>query len=161
MQFFPVESPWPGRLAVCSRPRSGSWLEDDIRATRQAGFDLLVSALTPEEVEKLELQSVPALCADHGVEFVHFPVGNLMVPELGAALPQLETWRSHLSRGRGVAIHCWGSAGRSPTLVAALLVLGGVDSDEAWRRVEAARGREVPDTNEQRRWVSEVAGLVE
>ncbi len=158
MQFFPVDTPWPGRLAVCSRPRSGSWLEDDIRALRTAGFDLLVSALTPEEVSRLELETVPQLCSEFGVEFVHFPIGNLMVPELDAALPQLETWRCRLSEGRGVAIHCWGSAGRSPTLVAALLVLGGVATDEAWQRVESARGREVPDTNEQREWVAEVAG---
>ncbi len=161
MQFFPVECPWPGVLAVCSRPRSGSWLEDDIRSVRTAGFDLLVSALTPEEVIKLELEAVPDLCTTYGVEFVHFPIGNLMVPEPDAALPHLETWCNRLAEGRGVAIHCWGSAGRSPTLVAALLVLGGVTTDEAWRRVESARGRDVPDTNEQRWWVSEFAGRVE
>jgi len=161
MQFFPVDCPWPGRLAVCSRPRSGSWLDDDIRALRAAGFDLLVSALTPEEVAKLELESVPELCANHGIEFVHFPIGNLMVPDVDAALPALETWCGKLSRGHGVAIHCWGSAGRSPTLVAALLVLGGVASEDAWRRVESARGREVPDTNEQRQWVSELAERIE
>jgi hypothetical protein len=159
VDLFPVEGPWPGRLALCSRPRSGWFLEDDIRALRPAGYDILVSALTPEETVKLDLERVPEVCATHGVEFVHFPVGNLMVPAFDVALPALVSWYEALGGGRGVALHCWGTVGRSPTLAAALLALGEVEPDEAWRRVEAARGREVPDTLEQRRWVSALARL--
>lgn len=154
-----MEGPWPGRLALCSRPRSGWFLEDDIQSLRPAGYDILVSALTPEEMTKLGLEAVPAVCATHGVEFVHFPVGNLMVPAFDIALPVLAAWHEALRQGRGLAVHCWGTVGRSPTLAAALLALGAVEPDEAWRRVEAARGREVPDTLEQRQWVSAVVQM--
>lgn len=155
MELFPVEGPWPGRLAVCLRPRSGTWLEDDILAVRQAGHDLLVSALTPEEIVSLELGSVPEVCARHCVEFVNVPVGNLQVPHADLVLPHIKTWHAHLSAGRGIAVHCWASVGRSPTLVAATLAFAGVPVDEAWARIESSRGRQVPDTLEQRRWVEQ------
>ncbi len=155
MELYPVDGPWPGRLAVCLRPRSGSWLDDDIAALRRAGHHVLVSALTPEEIAKLELDHVPEVCARHGVEFAHVPVGNLQVPHPGLIRPHLESWHQRLSAGLGVAIHCWASVGRSPTLVAATLVSAGVPVDEAWERIAAARGRDVPDTLEQRRWVEQ------
>jgi protein-tyrosine phosphatase len=156
MELYPVEGPWLGRLAVCSRPRSGNWLEDDIRALRQAGHNLLVSALTREEIVKLELTEVPEICKAFGMRFVNYPVGNMLVPAMEHARPHLESWHAHLVSGGGLAVHCWASVGRSPTLAAALLVLGGVPAEEAWARIEAARGREVPDTTEQRLWAGRV-----
>lgn len=157
MELFPVEGPWPGRLAVCLRPRSGWFLDDDIRALKQNGYDALVTAITHEELTRLDLVDLPAACAREGVVFHHFPVGNLQVPPLELALPTLRTWSDHLVGGGGLALHCWASVGRSPTLTAALLVLAGVPADEAWERIERARGRGVPDTNEQRAWVAHLA----
>jgi protein-tyrosine phosphatase len=157
VELFPVEGPWPGRLAICSRPRAGSWLEDDIAALRDANLDILVSALVREEIAKLGIEAIPELCELHGIEYVHFPVGNLQVPADAAARAALERWHAALWAGKGLAVHCFASVGRSPTLAAALLVMGGVAPGEAWRRIEAVRGRQVPDTNEQRDWVLQFA----
>ena len=49
MELFPVDGPSPGRLAVCPRPRSAPWLEDDMAALRRAGPHPPVLALTPGE----------------------------------------------------------------------------------------------------------------
>ena len=49
--------------------------------------------------------------------------------------------------------HCRMGVGRSPMCVASLLVLLGVPAVEAWRRITAVRGRDVPDTAAQGRWV--------
>jgi protein-tyrosine phosphatase len=157
MELFPVEGPWAGRLAVCSRPRAGSWLEDDILALRDANLDILVSALVAEEIEKLGLEPVGELCTRHGVEFIHFPVGNLQIPREELARPALARWLAALHNGRGLAVHCFASVGRSPTLAAALLIMGGVAPAEAWRRLELVRGRQVPDTSEQRDWAARFA----
>ena len=157
MELFPVEGPWPGRLAVCSRPRAGSWLEDDVLALRDANLDILVSALVQEEIAKLGIEGVGDLCALHGIEYVHFPVGNLQVPSAVTARPVLTQLHASLAAGRGLAVHCFASVGRSPTLAAALLVMGGVAPADAWRRIEVVRGRQVPDTNEQRDWVLQFA----
>jgi hypothetical protein len=44
--------------------------------------------------------------------------------------------------------------GRSPLIAASLLVACGAGLDDAWHRVESARGLRVPDTQAQRQWVS-------
>lgn len=157
MELYPVQGPWSGRLAVCSRPRAGSWLEDDILALRDANLDILVSALVHEEIAKLGIEAVPEMCATHGIEYVHFPVGNLQVPGISVALPVLTRLHAALRDGHGLAVHCFASVGRSPTVAAALLVMGGVTPVEAWQRIETVRGRQVPDTNEQRDWVLQFA----
>lgn len=157
MEIWPIDGPWPGTLAVCSRPRAGWFLDDDLAALRKAGFSLVVSALTPEEVVRAELERVPDACAAAGLEFAHFPVGNLQVAPRAAAHPRLLAWQGRLNAGEGVAVHCWASAGRGPTLAAALLVLGGLAPDVAWQRIEDARGRQVPDTLEQRAWANAFA----
>lgn len=156
MEIYRVDGPWPGRLALCARPRSGPWLDGDVRALRAAGVNTIVSLLTPEEVAKLGLEPVGMACASEGIEHLSFPVGNLMTPAFDATLPALQTWGAQLASGRGLAMHCWATVGRSPTLAAGLLVVGGVAPGPAWERIEAARGCPVPDTREQREWVFEL-----
>ena len=153
VDIYPVEGPWLGSLAVCMRPRPAPWLHDDLCHLARCGYRVLVSALTPNEVDEASLGDVPLACTGHGLRFAHFPIPNLGVPPLETALPALTEWLAALRQGHGVAIHCFGSVGRSPTLAAALLALEGVSPAEAWRRVQLARGREVPDTHEQRAWV--------
>lgn len=157
MEFWPVEGPWRGQLAICARPRAGWFLDDDVRAVRAAGYQLLVSALTPEEVVRAELAPLPSACDSAGLEFAQFPMGNLQVAPVERAHPYLVSWRERLEAGQGVAIHCWASVGRGPTLAAALMVLAGLEPGEAWARLEASRGRQVPDTLEQRAWAAAFA----
>ncbi|MBK7124850.1 MAG: tyrosine protein phosphatase [Dehalococcoidia bacterium] len=155
MDIWPVDGPWAGQLAVCSRPRAGWFLDDDLRNLRLAGFRVLVSALTPEEVVLAELQRVPLACEEAGLEFAHFPVGNLQVAPFERAHPHLTSWNDRLRSGDGIAVHCWANVGRGPTIAAALMVLGGIQPAEAWHRVRMARGRDCPDTGEQRSWIAQ------
>jgi protein-tyrosine phosphatase len=61
---------------------------------------------------------------------------------------------SKLLEGKGVAIHCRQGIGRSALLAACLLILAGIDSATALKRVSVARGCPVPETPEQREWVT-------
>ena len=157
MEIWQIPGPWPGRLAVCARPRASWFLEDDVSALLDAGYTTLVSALTAEEVIRAELERVPAIARAAGLRFDHFPVGNLQVPDAASTALAVQRWRIELREGRGVAIHCWASVGRGPTLAAATLIAEGVAPEQAWREITAIRGREVPDTNEQRDWVRQFA----
>ena len=58
-----------------------------------------------------------------------------------------------LSEGSGLVVHCRQGIGRSSLLAAALLQHAGLDHETAFTRIEAARGRPVPDTAEQKEWV--------
>ncbi|HST65016.1 MAG TPA: hypothetical protein VLM05_07485 [Mycobacteriales bacterium] len=76
------------------------------------------------------------------------------MPEREPAEAFLELVAGDLDQGKHVAVHCWGGIGRSSLIAAAVLVARGVDTEEAWNRIGAARGVRVPETDEQRAWVS-------
>jgi protein-tyrosine phosphatase len=136
-----------------ARP-SGEWLDDELRALRRAGVDVLVCALPDAERLELGLGGEAAAARHAGLEFVAVPIRDRSVPELGAALPRLRELVGRLGAGGHVVCHCRFGIGRASLLAAAVLVLEGVDPDEAWRRLTRARGLQVPDTDEQRQWIA-------
>jgi protein-tyrosine phosphatase len=144
----------PFRLAVLPRPRGGDWLEGEVRALRDAGVDVLVSLLTALEAEMQELTEEASYCVAGGIEFISFPIADREVPGstpdfLG--LVRRLAW--HLEGGQTVAIHCRQGIGRAALVAACVLAMLGEKPDVALERIAAARGRPVPDTDEQRRWV--------
>jgi protein-tyrosine phosphatase len=157
-QGFWVAGDWPGRLGIVTRPRGGDWLADEMAAWRAAGIDEVVSLLEPHEVRELELALEPDLCRRHGMQHHAFPVADRGVPESGAQAVELAlALLKSLRRGRSVAVHCRQGIGRSASLVALVLSLSGVMPDQAFLAVQQARGCPVPDTGEQRAWVTRVA----
>ena len=152
-----IEGPWRGRLAILPRPRGGDWLEDEVRAWRLAGVDVIVSLLTNEEVDDLDLAQEGRLCHAKGIEFLSFPIVDRGVPSQRATLDFLKKLELLVAGGTSIAIHCRQGIGRSALIVACLLVLGGINPEIAFRRVSAVRGCSVPETPDQRQWVIEFA----
>ncbi len=147
----------PARIAVVGRPRGGDWLDDEMRHLRRAGIDVLVSALQPLEQRETWLEREAEAATAAGIEFISFPIGNMLVPSFEASLPVFLSLAEHVRAGRAVAAHCHASQGRGPTIIASVLALLGHAPDDVWPRVRLARGIPVPDTDEQRRWVGELA----
>jgi hypothetical protein len=154
-EIYWIQGPWTGRLAIMPRPRGGEWLEDEVRDWRAAGIDIVVSTLTTEETEELDLTNEAALCQAVGIEYVGFPIRDRGVPfSFPATVELLRYLDGDLTEGKNVAIHCRQGVGRSALLAAGLLVVAGVDPEAAIKRVGAARGCPVPETAEQREWVA-------
>lgn len=153
-----VPGPWRGRLGVVPRPRGGDWLGDEVRSWRAAGLDAVVSLLTPAENAELDLQEEAVRALEEGLEYHAFPIPDYGVPrsrqDLIGLVRRLE---AALEAGKSIGVHCRQGIGRSSLLVASLLVSAGEDPEEAFRRIEKARGRPVPDTAEQREWVARLA----
>jgi len=150
--LYPVCGTEPRRLAIAARPRGGDWLLDDLTALRRAGVEVLVSLLEPAEARELGLAEEADLCARVGIEFVSLPVPDYGLPD--SALRFAAKLRPLAFDGRFIAAHCRAGIGRSPLLIGCLLVLRGVEPEEAWRRLAEARGRPVPDTEAQRAWLA-------
>jgi protein-tyrosine phosphatase len=147
---FLIAWPGPGRLATMSRPAGGDWLADDLAALRTSGVDTLVSALTPDENDRLDLLAQPRLAADAGISFVAFPIVDLGVP-VAARLQELAAQLADQVRaGRYVAAHCFAGIGRSSVIVAATLIALGTPARQAMELIGAARGLAVPETAAQR-----------
>jgi protein-tyrosine phosphatase len=153
-EVYWIEGPWPGRLAIVPRPRGGDWLEDEISSWKRMGIQAMVSALTREENAELDLAQEWDLCEKMRIDFIVFPIADRgLPPSTKAALDLVRRLEQRLALGENVAIHCRQGIGRAALLAACVLVASGVDPASAWERIAAARGCEVPDTNEQREWV--------
>jgi protein-tyrosine phosphatase len=148
-------------LAVAARPRGGDWLEDEVAGWNRAGIDTVLSLLTPEEEQALDLAGEADAVKTGGMEFLSLPIPDRQVPtsetELTAAMEKVN---ARLAAGRGVLVHCRQGVGRSGLVAACLLVTRGVDPSAAVERVSAAREVAIPETREQRQWIDHYAAIL-
>ena len=157
-ELYWIETPGPGRLAVMPAPRGGRWLEDEIRAMKDDGIDILVSLLALPEESYLGLELEGETARRHGLTFHSHPVWDRGIP--GDPRP---TWAlarelaDQHAQGRSIVAHCRMGIGRSPLMLASILVLRGSSPDQAWEAISTARGCLVPDTMEQRAWLDRTA----
>lgn len=156
-ELYWVDVPAAGRMAVSRRPRGGLWLADDMRALRGLGVDTLVSLLMPGELRVLQLEEEEEHAVAAGLSFVSLPVPDLSPPSSVEIVAGLLSLRDEVASGRTIVAHCRERIGRSPLCVASVLVLLGVQPGDAWERIAKVRGRDVPDTAAQGRWVEEFA----
>ncbi|PRY45885.1 Cyclin-dependent kinase inhibitor 3 (CDKN3) [Umezawaea tangerina] len=150
---YPTTRTFPGRLSTMAHPPGGAELPAFLTALRTSGVDILVSALTLGEEELLDLTDERSSAESAGMEFRSLPIDDFGVPDRATVTPALTALVAELRGGANVVVHCRGGVGRSSLLAAGLLVLDGVEPDEAWRLISAARGRTVPETDEQREWI--------
>jgi len=160
-QLYWIDGPWPGRLAVAPRPRGGDWLEDEVSAWQRAGVDDVLSLLTAEEENDLELINEAETAKSHHLKFFSFPIEDRQVPASEFRLTEtLEKLNADLSAGNNVMIHCRQGIGRSGLVAACLLVTQGWDPGKAVEEVSAVRGVPVPETAAQRKWIDHYAALL-
>ena len=147
-----------GRLAISARPRGGDWLEDEIAGWRKQGIDVVVSLLTPTEYEDLDLKDEPQVAKAKGIRFFSFSIEDRGVPPTSAKVEQLVAQLgSELQNGKNIAIHCRQGIGRSSLISAALLISAGEDVEQTLKVISKARGLDVPETIQQRKWLDQFA----
>ena len=160
--FYLIDGPWPGRLAVAARPRGGGWLADEIHAWRGAGFDAVVSLLTSDEMAEFDLEEEANHCRSRGLTFYSLPILDRGVPESSLDVSRLvEKLGGELTEGKGVLIHCRQGIGRSSLIATGLLIEAGLNPAEAIERVSSARRVPVPETPEQREWIGSFGAVLE
>jgi protein-tyrosine phosphatase len=140
----------PGRLGVCRRPEGGEALDSQIAHLHRGMVDQVVSLLQPDEAAGFGLAEEAAVLERHGIGFYNFPIVDHGLPEdvkhYRRAASAID---GRLRSGQAVVIHCNAGLGRAPSLAICALVSGGMNVDEAILRVGRARGRPVPETDEQ------------
>jgi protein-tyrosine phosphatase len=155
-RLFRIDGPWPGHLAISPRPRGGDWLEDEIQGWQAFGINTVVSLLTPDEAEGLDLQQEEQLCRNNGLSFVSFPIVDRSVPASQLdAMRLVERLDNELRQGRSVLVHCRQGVGRAGLIAASLLVARGTRPEDAMKLVSDARQVPVPETLRQRIWITD------
>lgn len=155
-KVFWITGPWRGRLGIVPRPRGEDWLDDETRAWREAGIDVVVSLLEPDEAAELALTGESISSAASGLDFRSFPIPDRSVPSSREAVAQLaDEIVDALRAGKSVAVHCRQSIGRSALIAAAALISSGQSAETAIDTIRRSRGFEVPETHAQRQWISD------
>jgi len=92
-----------------------------MRSWHETGVAAVVSLLTKDEMNEMELQHEEDLCQANGILFVSLPIVDRSVPPLNpVTAPALERIDADLARGKNTAVHC-----RSGLIAASLLVSAG------------------------------------
>ncbi len=150
MKVYWIGLDTPGRLGVSRKPDGGEALDGQIAKLAHGMVDQVVSLLQPEEAASLGLAEEGGACERHGVGFYNFPIPDHGLPanvehyrRVAAAMDR------RVRAGQGLVVHCRAGLGRAPSLAICALVSGGMNVDEAILSVGRARGRPVPETDEQ------------
>jgi protein-tyrosine phosphatase len=153
-----VKTNTPGKLGLVPRPRGGDWLADDVAAWRRAGITTVVSMLMPEEEAELDLQGERAACLAAGLDFISVATSDRGTPDLTHELRGLVTKLSqNMYNGTdNIVVHCRQSVGRAALMVALIMARFGGAPGATITAIGYARGRDVPDTEEQRVWLGSV-----
>ncbi len=160
--WITVEALRSRQLAISPRPRGGDWLEDEVLGWKAAGVSHVASLLTCEEVEELLLGQESELCRKHGLGFTSSPVPDRGLPASCSSFIRVAAaLHERLVEGAAVLVHCRQGIGRASLLAALTLCHAGLDGLTALSAIEVARGRPVPDTEEQRRWLVACAERVD
>jgi protein-tyrosine phosphatase len=159
--YYPIREFEGISLAIMPRPRSGDWLEDEIRRWQREGVDTVVSLLEPAEVSELGLATEADLCASQGMNFLSFPIADRGVP---SSAQELDSFLAPLVRrlhgGASVAVHCRAGIGRAALTAACILVRAGIPYPLTFPAISRARRVKVPDTEQQEAWVQKFAAIV-
>lgn len=149
-----IKSNPPVELAIVLRPRGGNALKEELLRIKQAGVQTLVSLLEPDEAEWLGLAEEGPLAEESGFRFLNYPIPDTEVPSDTRDFRKFVSGLAdRLCKGESIGVHCQGSIGRSTVTAACTLIHLGLKPLDAVAAVEAARGRRVPDTDEQLRWI--------
>jgi len=151
-----------GRLAITPRPLGSDYLPDEVFRWKLFGVNVVASLLQPDEAARHGLEKEAELCAAQGISFLNYPLKDHGVPEsrrdTAAFAHELNLL---LVQDKTVLIHCFAGIGRSSLVAACVLALRGMPPVEAFERIAAARGCQVPDTLEQLNWVVKFAERLE
>lgn len=152
--IYTVQRAGAGTISTMGKPRSRQWLAGDMVALRELGVDILVSAMTHDERARWGLAHIEKAAIDAGLQFVEIPIPDRHVPDREAIADTIAYLTGEYRAGRHIVFHCWAGIGRSSLLAASVLVTDGVAPEEAWDLLTEARGYRVPDTDEQRAWLT-------
>ncbi len=131
--FGPRNFLWLRKGDLAGTPRPGLLIEldYDLAALQRVGISVLVS-LTTQPID-------PVILAEYDIKGIAFPIKDMGVPTIEAALKLCEQVGELTEQGEAIAMHCKAGMGRTGTMLVAQLIWEGetaLDALEAARSIE-------------------------
>lgn len=117
-------------------------VSEAIATLKAAGTNHIITTLTPEEIEKYQVQSLSTCSAEQAITWHHMPIDDDNIPtpafeeQFKLALPIL---KSALENSETITVHCKGGSGRTGLVIALLLRALGWDKEKAKETVQGYR----------------------
>lgn len=133
-----------GQASLFMMPKPDSnQLDHDIQFYQSQGVNTVISLLLPDEMTRLGLKDEAEVCKKHGLEFIHFSVKDMDVPNIDALKSLNTQLKQKVENGHSIAIHCHGGRGRAGTVAITLMQELGYTASQATQL--AQEGREDPN----------------
>jgi protein-tyrosine phosphatase len=124
---------------------TGGWdrqLDLDIESLKESGTTRIVSLVTDEDMELLQVTQLPTSVQASGIEWTHLPLPDTTVPTRKWLLRSIKVFtelQTSIPEGERVVVHCMGGLSRAGTFVAIYLYLRGYTMAQAIEKVRAER----------------------
>ncbi|MGY0216571.1 protein-tyrosine phosphatase family protein [Endozoicomonadaceae bacterium StTr2] len=145
------------RFSIMPHPRGGELLSSEISRLKQLGFEAVISMLTPEEQQALNLLDEAACCEAAGLVYLNFPIRDEVADSDLATcrfIDQLEQLQQHKHK---IVFHCRGGVGRSSMILSLLAARLGVKPEQSFELISHSRGERAPESENQKQWVIKLA----
>ena len=137
----------PGRLIFTPCPGSkDSSLVSALHTLKEAGASAVLTLMPSAELALNGATELPALCAELGLVWLHWPVADEQVPQADFD----SAWHASraqiaglLSADQAIAIHCKGGSGRTGLVAARILIDNGMGHAQAVSLVQALRPKAI------------------
>lgn len=118
------------KLAGLRRPGLLGAVDEELRALRAVGIETLICL---EEVVPIP----SAALVGAGIALVHFPIVDMRAPDIEKTHVLCMNVLEMLALGKTIGIHCKGGLGRTGTILASILIGGGLDAHIALEQIRA------------------------
>lgn len=137
-----------------SRPLGGDDLVEEIDYWKKLDINTIISFLTDEENEELDLEYERTDCRREGFDFIKFPIEDRQVPDSYLKTKALiKNIIEKINENKKILMHSRGGIGRVSIISAGVFsALYGTSVKQSFENISNSRGLRVPDIEEQILW---------
>lgn len=131
-------------------------LESVLGKLRAQGVSRIVSLLEPVEADKLGAGQEAELCQQVGLSYQNYPIKDFATAENQSKFVGfIDELYQLLLAGENIVVHCYAGIGRTGLTIGSILIRHGVPAKDAMDLMSEARGRNMPQTQEQYEYLLE------
>lgn len=143
-----------GRLWLCGKHFIGPQVENVLADCDNA---MAVCLVQEHELQDRYPEYVDWHETHAGTRGLWFPIDDLSYPSLDDSIEFIQALTAHIHAGQSLVVHCAAGIGRAGTTATAILIMLGMNADDALDHVRAHRPMAGPEAGSQRQFIDDLA----